>query len=389
MPFNAKGAGSLKAAAVPRVIPALAGWIIVALAVGVSAVLVASRPEAATGQTGPALTPPAATPSPPSETFAVFVGPFQSGLTPSASQGADVRVLDVAMLESSPSRRRLPAGVHPAADRFIEVTFGGQPIVGVQISIGVTGRGTLPDSLTSAQLARFCFPSSLKPPGVSTESLVVHPGRLVKAETDPHSICASFVFTEPGSFVVGAGTKPVLPEFAAFYESTGGAATWGPCLTHGFFAAVGPGGTIIEAPTGAGVYIQVCANGVLGYHPELAGTGYEIQPVLATYWIRGEVGNFVGPDPPVPNAGDGRFFPQTGHNVSGAFLARFLALGGVDVLGFPITEALPAGPGFTDQYFQHLKLRRDDASGEVSIRPVGREFLSMLAAHRVTKAEIP
>ena len=389
MPFSARGGASLKAMSVSRVIPAFAGWIIVALALGVSAIFFASRPEAASGQTGPALTPPAATTSPPPETFAVFVGPYLSNVTASASSRADVRVLDVATLESSSSRRRLPAAAHPAADRFIDVTFGGQPIVGVHISIGVTGRGTLPDSLTRAQLARFCFPSSMKPPGVSAESLVVHPGRLVKSDANQHAVCASFVFTEPGTFVVGAGTKPVLPEFAAFYESTGGAATWGPCLTHGFFAAVGPVGTIIEASSGAGVYIQVCANGVLGYHPELAGTGYEVQPVLATYWVRGEDGNFVGPDPPVPNAGDGRFFPQTGHNVSGAFLARFLALGGVDVLGFPITEALPAAPGFTDQYFQHLKLRRDDASGEVSIRPVGREFIAMLAAHRLTEAEVP
>ena len=112
MPSNAKGAGSLKAAAVPRVVPTLAGWIIVALALGVSAILVASRPEAASGQTGPALTPPAATPSPPSEAFAVFVGRYLSDVTASPSSNADVRVLDVATLESSPSRRRLPTVAH-------------------------------------------------------------------------------------------------------------------------------------------------------------------------------------------------------------------------------------------------------------------------------------
>ena len=228
----------------------------------------------------------------------------------------------------------------------------------------------------------------MTPPGVDPESLVVNPGRLVKASADRQALCVAFVFTEPGTFVVGTRTQPVIPEFAAFYASTGGTSTWGRCLTHGFFAAVGPAGTIIEAPTGSGVYIQVCANGVLGYHPELAGTGFEIQPVLATYWVRGEDGQFLGPDPPASNSGKGRYFPQTGHNVS-AFLTRYLALGGVEVLGYPITEALAGPPGFTDQYFQHMKLRMNDATGEVTIRPVGREFIEVLSANRRASSESP
>ncbi len=262
-------------------------------------------------------------------------------------------------------------------------------MIGLQISVGATGRGTMAESLTRAQLARLCFPSSAKPPGVGLESLDVDPGRLVNAELERGAVCVEFVFTEPGTFVVGTGTKPVIPELATYYASTGGELTWGPCLTHGFFAEVGSAGTIVEAPTGSGVYIQVCANGVLGYHPELAGTGFEIQPVLATHWVRGENGRFVGPDPPVANSGEGRYFAQTGHNLSGAFLTKFVALGGVDVLGFPITETLAAAPGFTDQYFQHLKLRMNDATGEVSIRPIGREFMAMLAANGEAGAGSP
>ena len=359
------------------------------LSLGVAAVLFTSPPEAVSGQTGPALTPPAQTPSPPAEEFTVSVGPFTGAAEAFDRSRATARVLDVSARESSPSRRRLPRTTLSVADQFIDVTLGGQPLIGVQISVGATGRGTLPNSLTRAQLAKFCFPAFMKPPGVDAESLVVNPGRLVTSHTDQQAVCAEFVFTDPGTFVVGTRSKPVLPEFAAFYASTGGEATWGPCLTHGFFAAVGLDGTIVEAPTGSGVYIQVCANGVLGYHPELAGTGYEIQPVLATHWVRGEGGIFVGPDPPVTDSGEGRYFPQTGHNVSGAFLTKFQALGGVDVLGYPITEALPAAPGFTDQYFQHLKLRRDNATGDVSLRPVGREFIAMLAANRLSEAEVP
>jgi len=302
---------------------------------------------------------------------------------------ASVRLIDVSTQESKPSRRRLASPIPSIASRFVDATLGGQPMIGLQISVGATGRGTLAGSLTRAQLARRCFPSSAKPPGVGLESLVVAPGRLVNAEVDRGSVCLEFVFTEPGTFVVGTGTKPVLPELASFYASTGGESTWGPCLTHGFFAELGPTGTIVETSTGSGVYLQVCANGVLAYHPELAGTGYEIQPVLATHWVRGENGQFVGPDPPVANTGEGRYYSQTGHNLSGAFLTRYLALGGADVLGFPITEPLAAAPGFTDQYFQHLKLRMDEATGEVTIRPIGREFMAMLVANRQRGAESP
>ena len=377
------------AARLARLDRALAGWAIVAAALAVAAAVFTSRPEAVSGQTGPALIPPAPAPAPPSQEITVSVAPFAGSAATSVSSQATVRVLDVSTLESSPSRRRLPRIAPTAADRFIDATQGGQPIVGVHISVGATGRGTLLGSLTRAQQSRLCFPVSMKPPGVGIEDLIVSPGRRIGAHLVGQTVCVDFVFTEAGAFVVGARTQPVLPEFAAFHASTGGRATWGPCLTHGFFAAVGPAGTIEETPEGAGVYLQACANGVLGYHPELAGTGYEIQPVLATHWIRGERGQFVGPDPPAANAGGGRYFPQSGHNLSGAFLTTYLALGGGKVLGYPITEASAGPPGFTDQYFQHTKLRMDDATGVVTVRPVGREFLAMLAASRPAGTEVP
>jgi len=367
----------------------LTGWIIVAVSLGIAAVFFTSRSQPAIGQTGPAIAPPASTPKPPAEKLEVFVEPFARGAETYKHSRSDVRLLDVLVRESNPGRRRLALAVPNVADEFIDATMGGQPLIGVQISVGATGRGTLAGSLTRAQLARLCFPSYMKPPGIDVESLVVIPGRLVTARLDRHVVCVEFVFTEPGAFVVGTRPKPVLPEFADYYASTGGAATWGPCLTQGFFVSVGPDGTIIETQPGLGVYIQVCANGVLGYHPELAGTGYEIQPVLASHWVLDEGGRFVGPDPPVRSTGAGQYFPQTGHNVSGALMARFLALGGVDVVGYPLTEALPAASGFTDQYFQHVKLRMDDATGTVSIRPVGREFIAMLAANHGSEATVP
>jgi hypothetical protein len=298
-------------------------------------------------------------------------------------------VLDVSTLESRPTRRRLPQAIPAEAERFITETSGGQPIVGIQIRIGPTGGGTLPGSLTRVQQAEVCFPASMKPPGVGLDDLIVSPGRRTGARLIGRRVCLDFAFTETGTFVVGSRPRPEIPEFSAFYAATGGEATWGPCLTQGFFAAVGPGGTIVEVSPGMGPYIQVCANGALSYYAELAGTGLEVQPLLTTHWVRGEDGAFVAADPPEPNTGVGRYFPPTGHNVSGALLATFDSLGGVEVVGYPITEAIPAAPGYTDQYFQHLKLRQHNASGQVSVRPVGRELIANLTLSRPAGTQDP
>lgn len=368
-------------ARLPRVNYAHVGWVIVVAALAIASLAFTSRPDPARGQTGPVLTPSPANSTPPSdatESVAASVSSLPGGEEASQSSAATVHVLNVSTLESRPSRRRLPKAIPQAAEQFIIATSGGQPIAGIQIRIGPTGGGTLPGSLTRVQLAELCIPASMKPPGVGLDDLIVNPGRRLRARLLDRKVCVDFAFTETGTFIVGARPQPVIPEFAAFYAATGGEATWGPCLTHGFFAAVGPAGTLVEVSRGMGPYVQVCANGALSFYPELAGTGYEVQPLLATHWVRGEDGEFVDADPPEPNVGEGHYFRQTGHNVSGALLAAFEALGGVEVLGYPITEAVPAAPGYTDQYFQHLKLRMHDASGHVSIRPVGREFIGVL-----------
>ena len=389
MRLSANDADQLQASRPAPFNRSLVGWLIVAVSLGVAAIVFTSRPGPAIGQTGPALTPPPPTPRPPPEEIEIFVSPYAHGAEAYDRSRSDVRVLDVSTRESTPSRRRLPLATPEVARQFIEATTGGHPIIGVEISVGATGRSTLPGSLTRTQLARLCFPSSMKPPGIDVESLVVSPGRLVAAHMDLRAVCVEFVFTEPGAFVVGTRPLSIVPEFAKFYASTGGADTWGPCLTNGFFVTVGPGETIIETDSSLGVYVQICVNGVLGYHPQLAGSGYEVQPVLATSWVRGENGQYVGPDPPARIAGAGQYFPQTGHNLNGALLNTFQALGGADVLGYPITEALAGPPGFTDQYFQHLKLRINDTTGEVTIRPIGREFIAMLAANHQAGSKSP
>ena len=77
------------------------------------------------------------------------------------------------------------------------------------------------------------------------------------------------------------------------------------------------------------------------HRPEHRGTPYEVQ-----FSLLGE--QLLGPDrlPRVEafeSSSDQRYFPETGHSVNYAFLRYFTSRGGLDSLGFPITEELQEG----------------------------------------------
>ena len=96
------------------------------------------------------------------------------------------------------------------------------------------------------------------------------------------------------------------------------------------------------------------------YHPENAGTAYE---VLLGHFGRRIYQMRTGRDAeaPVPPKPDASYFPQTGHNVSGLF-QRFLvgatAEGGAD-FGYPLTEefieVLEDGKPYLVQYFERAR----------------------------------
>lgn len=86
-----------------------------------------------------------------------------------------------------------------------------------------------------------------------------------------------------------------------------------------------------------------------------------------------------GVEPPVNNFAppwntNYRYFPETGHMVSNAFLRYFNANGGLELFGYPITEAYSEG-GATIQWFQRRKLIfaentvREEALGRVRFNP--------------------
>jgi len=74
--------------------------------------------------------------------------------------------------------------------------------------------------------------------------------------------------------------------------------------------------------------------------------------------------------------GESRYFPETGHNLQGAFFHYFQEKGGVEIFGYPITEEFQED-GLLVQYFQRARLvltgsRGKRASGsQVRMTPLG------------------
>ena len=279
-----------------------------------------------------------------------------------------------------------PARPIPAGTQILTIRTHGAPITAIEVhAVDATGR-PISGPLNQVVSAQIRFPVSDLPPGVGLGDLEVSDATLTGARVDGGEIIVDFEFDHLSVFVVAARVKAVIPELAAFYTFTGGEATWGKGLTNGFFVAVAADGTLREVAGDAvgAMYIQVFENGALGFDRRLVGTAHErwaVQPLLVAQILRTPGGALDGIAPPVESSGEGLYFPQTGHNVSGEFLEPFNR-GGIDVFGYPITEAFNEVPGFESQYFQRLKLRKNLATGAVYIEQLGRNFLVMLTLNQ-------
>jgi len=102
-----------------------------------------------------------------------------------------------------------------------------------------------------------------------------------------------------------------------------------------------------------GFTVQYLQRARFEYHPEHAGTPYEVE--------LGLLGDAVTtPRRPFPIGGafvsneEHRWYPETGHGLHFGFLRYFDTRGGLDVFGYPISEELQEN-GFTVQYFQRAR----------------------------------
>jgi hypothetical protein len=129
--------------------------------------------------------------------------------------------------------------------------------------------------------------------------------------------------------------------FLSFFQENGGLQVWGPPLTEAF--------------EDSGRLVQYFERGRI----ECTLQGQE-EPCEPSFSPLGELLGHQTPrvaPVPEPMLRDElcRYFPETGHNVCFTFLDYYLAQGGPDVLGPPISE-LVVEPGVIVQYFSRARI---------------------------------
>lgn len=150
--------------------------------------------------------------------------------------------------------------------------------------------------------------------------------------------------------------RTVRGEFLRFFEANGGVDIFGYPLTE----------EIVES----GRIVQYFQRARFEWHPENRPP-YQTQLGLLGEQIHGPAEPAV---PPIRKRGVSlRYFPETGHNVTNAFLAFWIQNGGLDTFGYPLTEAFTAG-GVTYQWFQ--RARFELRGGKVALGDIGQEWLS-------------
>lgn len=158
-------------------------------------------------------------------------------------------------------------------------------------------------------------------------------------------------FPETGHTVSGA--------FLDFFDRYGGVRIFGFPLTEEFLES--------------GRTAQYFERARFEWHPANPDP-YKVQLGLLGEQIHGPADPRVSP--PAPGAWAMRYFPETGHTVSGAFLNFFNANGGITVFGYPITEPYLVENGITIQYFQRARMELYPGDPAVHLGNLGREWLT-------------
>ena len=156
----------------------------------------------------------------------------------------------------------------------------------------------------------------------------------------------------PGGGYAGATGHNLGGLFRAAWERGGGLAVFGYPISEPFRE--------VNPADGRVYLVQYFERNRFEYHPELAGTAHEVLlGLLGSQVAAGRQARGEAPFQPVDGAGspDSRYFPETGHTLSGEFRAYWERGGGLAVFGYPISEpfreANPAdGRVYLVQYFE-------------------------------------
>ena len=112
-----------------------------------------------------------------------------------------------------------------------------------------------------------------------------------------------------------------------------------------------------------GFTVQYFQRARFEYHPEHAGTRYEVQLGLLGDMLTS--GRTFPKATPVETTDSQRYFPETGQVVSGAFLRFFNSRGGLDIFGYPTSGVIQEN-GKTVQYFQRSRFEYNPQSPEAN-----------------------
>ncbi|MBM4437011.1 MAG: SpoIID/LytB domain-containing protein, partial [Actinobacteria bacterium] len=153
--------------------------------------------------------------------------------------------------------------------------------------------------------------------------------------------------------------------FLAYFTRRGGVAAFGLPLTEEF--------------TQNGRTVQYFERARLEYHPEQAGTPFEVQLGLLGDLVTEDRRPFPGVAS-FPSGPEHRYFPETGHSAHFAFLAYFEANGGIARFGHPVSEEFTEN-GVTVQFFQRARLEYrplQHPAQPVQEAHLGREYLRQI-----------
>jgi hypothetical protein len=176
---------------------------------------------------------------------------------------------------------------------------------------------------------------------------------------DPHQDGVTY-FAETGHTLRGM--------FLQYWKTYGGLAQFGYPITEEFFEPSGPGNAPLQ--------VQYFERSRFEMHRDNSVTPNEV--------LLGLLGReFHAQDPPAaPLPAPAQYFPQTGHNLSGAFLDYWQTHGGLFVHGYPISE--PAmetsadGKQYLTQWFERsrFELHPENAGTpyEVLLGQLGRQL---------------
>jgi hypothetical protein len=165
--------------------------------------------------------------------------------------------------------------------------------------------------------------------------------------------------------------------FLRYWQQNGGLTRFGYPLTEEFAE--------VNSTDGRTYTVQYFERARFEYHPELAGTQYEVLLGLLGHWVTEDRKDEVEFWPVGPSERPGAiYFPETRHNMAPEFVEYWRRNGGLAIYGYPISEPFfevnaADGRQYLVQYFERNRFEyHPELAGtqyEVLLGLLGSEYL--------------